>query len=358
MSSRSLTEVRRWATVAVGLVLGVTGCKSATDACDPSDPFCGSGGPVPTTIRLDPDMFAVTTGATRQIQPTVLDQDSQTIAGVTVTWRSDNQGVASVSASGLVRAEGLGTTRVHATAGSATAGIDVVVCPLLATMTFGGERFDNLATTDCRLPDGSYSDWLTLDVASANAGLLQIDLLSGTLDAYVYLLGANDVVVAEDDDHENEIGAQFYDFGARIRQSLNAGRYTIVATSYLPQITGAYQLSVGPGLFCAEEASLALGGSTSGQALASDDCSYDGFFADAYVVRVTSNSTVNFTLTSPAFDAFLTLLDPSGNVVFNDNNGAGGTDARISRSLTPAWYVIEVSSNLPGATGGYTLTFN
>jgi hypothetical protein len=68
---------------------------------------------------------------------------------------------------------------------------------------------------------------------------------------------------------------------------------------------------------------------------------------------------VTFTLTSANFDAYLTLLDPSGNIILVDDNSAGGTNARIiSGTLPSGWYVVEASSALPGETGSYTLTVN
>ena len=73
---------------------------------------------------------------------------------------------------------------------------------------------------------------------------------------------------------------------------------------------------------------------------------------------VLATVTVTFTATSAEFDAYLFLYDPSGNIIQEDDDGAGGLNARISRSLTAAWYVIEVSSSFEGEVGNYTLTVN
>ena len=354
----SVTD-RQCRAAVLALLLGVAGCKSAsTDACDPTDPLCGTNR-VATTVTLDPDAVTLTSvGATRQLVPTVLDQNGQAINNAPVTWRSDNPAVVTVSASGLVRAEGTGTTEVHATSGSAVAAVTASVCVPAGTMAFAEVLFSDLAATDCRLADGAYADFVTLNISAGAAGPIQIDLLSATFDTYVALLGPQGAILAEDDDHSNTVGAAYYDASARVEQTVGAGTYTIVATSFLPATTGSYQLSVGPGLPCPEEATIALPSITN-QALASaDDCSYNGFYADVYVVRVSSTSTVTFTATSLALDAYLTLYDPSGNILQEDDDGAGGTNARITFSLVPAWYVIEVSSALQGQTGGYTLTVN
>jgi hypothetical protein len=340
----------------LAFILGVVGCKSAsTDGCDPTDPLCGANR-VATSVTLDRDAVILTSvGATQQLVPTVLDQDGQPISGASVTWRSDNQGVVTVSTSGVVRAEGTGTTLVHATSGSAVAAVAAWVCVPTGTMTFEEVRFDNLAATDCQLADGSYADFWTLNITTA--GPTQIDMLSATFDTYLFLLGPQGALLAEDDDHENQVGAGFYDTSARIDQTVTAGSYTIVATSFDPGSTGSYQLSVGPGLPCPEEAVISIP-SVTVEALAGGDCTYEQYLSDMYVVRVSATGSVTFTVTSTQFDAYLTLFDPSGNIVYSDNNGAGGTNARISGPLTAAWYVVEVSSNVPGQAGSYTLTVN
>jgi hypothetical protein len=338
-------------------MLGVAGCKSASsDACDPTDPLCGSNR-VASTVTVDPDTVSLSTvGATQQLTHSVLDQNGQPINNAPVTWRSDNQNVVTVSTSGVVRAEGAGTTRVHATSGSATAAVTASVCVPGGTIPFADVRFDNLATTDCLLSGGFYADMWTLNVTTPDT--IQIDLLSATFDAYVGLLDSGGAILAEADDHDNPIGAPFYDASARIRQPVGAGSYTIVATSFTSAGTGPYQLSVGLGLPCPEEALVAIPSSTAQALAVASDCSYSLFLADVYVVRVASSSSPTFTATSAAFDAYLTLYDPSGNILYEDDNAAGGTNARISQPLTPAWYVIEVSSAIQGQTGNYTLTIN
>jgi hypothetical protein len=338
-------------------IVGLSGCKSAsTDACDPTDPLCGPTR-VATSVTLAPDAVTLTSvGATQQLVPSVLDQNGQPINNATVSWSSDDQNVVTVSTSGLVRAVATGTTQVRATSGSAAAAVTASVCISAGTLAFGEVRHQSLAATDCRLVDGSYADFWTLNLTTA--GSIQIDLLSGTFDTYLGLLDSEGEILGDSDDHDNPIGATFYDTSARIERTLGTGSHTIVATSYTPATTGSYQLSVGPGLPCPEEAVIALGTSTTGQALAGDDCTYDQYYADVYVVRI-SGSSVTATLTSANFDAYLTLLDPSGNIIQTDDDGGGGTNALISRSgMTPAWYVFEVSSAFQGETGNYTLTVN
>lgn len=91
---------------------------------------CGGTEPrIPTTISLSAVVLSFSAlGQTQQLLPSVTDQDGQALNG-TVTWTSSNNGVASVSASGLVTAVGAGTAVVTATSGSVAATAGVTVAP-------------------------------------------------------------------------------------------------------------------------------------------------------------------------------------------------------------------------------------
>jgi len=66
-------------------------------------------------------------GQTRQLSPTVTDEQGNAVSGVTVTWTSSNDAVASVSSSGLVTAHATGSAQITAHAGSVTAIVPVAV---------------------------------------------------------------------------------------------------------------------------------------------------------------------------------------------------------------------------------------
>ena len=61
-------------------------------------------------------------------------------------------------------------------------------------------------------------------------------------------------------------------------------------------------------------------------------------------------------LQSPDFDAYLTLVSPTGRA-FNDDDGGGGTDSRLDMTFDEAgrWTVVANTLNA-GDTGGYTLS--
>ncbi|MDQ3138729.1 MAG: Ig-like domain-containing protein [Gemmatimonadota bacterium] len=82
---------------------------------------------MPADISVNAPSIAFSAlGQTQQLVPTVTDQDGQTV-NATVTWTSSDNGVATVSSSGLVSAVRGGSAEVTATAGSASASSNVDV---------------------------------------------------------------------------------------------------------------------------------------------------------------------------------------------------------------------------------------
>ena len=61
------------------------------------------------------------------------------------------------------------------------------------------------------------------------------------------------------------------------------------------------------------------------------------------------------TLNSTAFDAYINLLDTNGNVPGFDDNGGGGTNARLAGIIQPGVYLIEATTGSTGQTGAHTL---
>ncbi len=92
--------------------------------------------------------------------------------------------------------------------------------------------------------------------------------------------------------------------------------------------------------------------------LAQTDCFLnDTTFLDAYVLTVTSQVTLQVDMTSPAFDAFLILLDANLSTIdLNDDRDASTTDAQMTGGYAPGTYYILANSFDANAFGAYNLT--
>ena len=83
--------------------------------------------PVATTLRLSLTTVELTfLGQSRSVSATLLDASGTTVEGA-VAWASDDPGVATVSAAGVIRATGNGSTTVRASAGGLSGTVDVTV---------------------------------------------------------------------------------------------------------------------------------------------------------------------------------------------------------------------------------------
>ena len=89
-----------------------------------------------------------------------------------------------------------------------------------------------------------------------------------------------------------------------------------------------------------------------GDQVRDDDSWYDG-----WSLEVEEGERVVIVLASPDFDAYLTLVSPTGRTFNNDDDGEGGTDSRLDTVIDEAgrWIVVANTLN-PGDTGAYRLT--
>jgi hypothetical protein len=104
---------------------------------------CGGGGrtepEVPSSITINPPSLSFTAlGQTRQLSPTVLDQQGNALPDVAVSWSTSNAAVATVSPDGLVTAQGAGTAQLTASAGSVSAQVEVEVVAFNIEVRFIG----------------------------------------------------------------------------------------------------------------------------------------------------------------------------------------------------------------------------
>ena len=90
---------------------------------------CGGNEPsVPANITLSSTFVSFTSvGQTQQLTPSVTDQQGAPLDNAAVSWNTSDAAVATVTSEGVVTARGTGSTEITATAGSATAVVQVEV---------------------------------------------------------------------------------------------------------------------------------------------------------------------------------------------------------------------------------------
>lgn len=91
-------------------------------------PIVATLGSFTVTVGPTPNTLGVGAAETVQLTGTVLDAQGQPVVG-TVTWATHNPGIASVSATGLVSAVGVGQTDVFATFHGAVGSAAITVVP-------------------------------------------------------------------------------------------------------------------------------------------------------------------------------------------------------------------------------------
>ena len=189
---------------------------------------------------------------------------------------------------------------------------------------------------------------------------VQIDLTSSQ-DTVLYLLnGANSrgTIVTSDDDGGSGNNS-------RITTVLEAGTYTVEATTHNSRVTGDFRLSI--------DASAAprncfqhLGGLPDGRTDLSGSwnsaCASthrNGRYGRFYAFTLSERTEVQIDLTSSQ-DTVLYLLNGAGStgtvVDVNDDVSRGNTDSRITTVLEAGTYTVEATTIQAGVTGNFTLT--
>jgi hypothetical protein len=223
-----------------------------------------------------------------------------------------------------------------------------------------------LSAGDPQLRSGELFDAYTL--AGQRGQQLEIRLVSSEFDPYVQIAGPGGFSAFNDDDVDGGTN------NSHLVVVLPAdGTYRLVATSYRAGEMGQYQLSVGatnavvagagagagPSPGRAGAATLAMAAPVSGALGAGDDTLQTGEFVDRYVFAGHQGQRVAIDLTSRAFDAYLTLVPPSGHQEESDDFREGATDARIEAELREEGaYSVMATSYRRGETGAYQLAIN
>ena len=118
---------------------------------------------------------------------------------------------------------------------------DCSVTPLSASSTNG-----TLGASDCRSPSRGVEHFADRYSFNGNAGQrvsITMNVTSGALDPYIYLIGPDGYVVAQDDDGNGGINSRI-PFGTATLTLPDTGTYIVEATSFARAQAGSYTLTV------------------------------------------------------------------------------------------------------------------
>gem|GEM_PF-1579344 len=243
-------------------------------------------------------------------------------------------------------------------------------CPTKTPISPGQTINGALASTDCPLGDGSFYDEYTF---SATAGQqVAVSMSSTAFDTFLFLLKPSETFPGQATIFDDDGGGGT---NSRIPASSGfltvpeTGTYSILANSFNAGETGPYSLTLtfgGQGTICPPNPTPITAGQTLNGTLDANDCRLpDNTAYDAYSFMATAGQQVTITMNAAApLDAYLILLAPDGTDIAEDDNGGGGTNARIPQSTGVATlpqtgtYVIYASSSGVGQFGTYSISLS
>lgn len=281
------------------------------------------------------------------------------IGGSQVT---DSSGIATV------RQWTLGTTpgaqTVTATAGGMTVTFTVTAtnsCTMTGAIAAGDTVAGDLTTSPCAMGDGTAAQSWSFQQPSGQSAVSFVMRSTGLPIFDTVLLlhrGAftrYDQIIAGND---NDPSGTTTD--SRLDIILGPGSYVLSGNNFDPGATGPFTITAdswsGDLTHCAE--AYVTPGITTSQTMDAS-CSYSGTLrnidlAGLYLVK---GQTVQIDMSSAAFDPEIDLYLNSGQLVALDDNGGGGTSARITYTAPAnAVFVIFATSPAVSQTGAYTLS--
>lgn len=214
-----------------------------------------------------------------------------------------------------------------------------------------------LATSDPKLDDDSFYDLWTYRAQAGES--LRITLRSSDFDAYLAVGRMDGDQFESEKTDDDGAGGTDAEVKLTIRE---AGVYHIRVNSLTAGEKGSYTLLLEDGPVTAPAAAqgaLTLGTSVSGSLSESDPILDDDSHYDIWTYRGRSGETIRMTLRSDDFDSYVSFGQLEGDDFTeqaSDDDGAGGTDAKLTVTLgSDGEYVVRVNSLSEGETGDYTL---
>ena len=305
-------------------------------------------------VTVTPGTAQITVGgATSQLTAVARDANGTALNGRAISWATSNVATASVSQTGVVTGVAAGATTITATSEgrSGSAAITVLTpdpCLTVRNIAVGQTFSGALVAADCRFSDNSALQYFTFTLAAES--VLEIEMTSTAVDAYLIVADANLNTLVEDDDG----GAA--GTNARVLRSFPAGKYYVAANAYDPNSFGAYQLSVklAPAA-CATGRATTLPTILSTVLAVATSCRLnDDSYVDRYDLTVAARTTVRMDMISSVIDSYLLLLNANGKLVAQDDDAGAGVNAHIEVQLEAGKYNL-LANAAPGQTGAYRI---
>ena len=193
--------------------------------------------------------------------------------------------------------------------------------------------------------------------------------LTSEQDTYLYLLqGAGKDGTAVHDNDDAEAGNP--NSGSRITATLEAGEYTVEATTYSAGATGDFTLAITPTIATTEppgpEPSDPCGQTLTGDGTVTGEwaagCNSEAAergYARYYTLALAQESAVAITLESQDADTYLYLREGearSGDYLYRNDDDGATSRSSIQETLAAGTYTIEATTYGEGETGSFTLT--
>lgn len=237
-------------------------------------------------------------------------------------------------------------------AGAVPASAGAGTPPAAVAVRLGDRLEASLGSGDASLATGELADYYVLSATPGSSYTVQ--MASTAVDSFLMITGPNGESLTNDDSGgslDSEV----------VITPTSAGDWTIVATTYSPGMSGAYELKVLP----PTRPSVAVPGAapatgtdrTEHGALAAGDSTLtSGEFFDEYDFDWPAGTAIHLEANSTTFDTYLILRTPSGRQTDNDDRRPGDLNAAIDFVVTePGPHRVLVTSYAPGMSGSYDL---
>jgi hypothetical protein len=137
-----------------------------------------------------------------------------------------------------------------------------------------------------------------------------------------------------------------------------SGDYVIRATPLVVGGEGAYTLALARGPEIAVAQPIAIGGSIEGALTASDGKGVGGATADVYRFSGREGQRIRIEMSSAEFDTYLELFDADYASLAEDDDGADGTNSRLTFTLPRTGAYIVEARAFSESTGRYSLSIS